>query len=245
MKTVKFIAILLVFFSAQMFAQSVDEILQKHFEAIGQKKLLEKGQFVAKGKVIRGQMEIPYTSYHKKPMKFKSVAVFQGMEIVQAFDGKNGWTINPFAGSNKPEPMTEEQNEKMKIQADFGGLFHNYKEKGYKVNLLGKETMDDADVYVIQLIRPNGDDIKVYMDAENYVILKTKFKTKVRGVEQEFETYLSNYKSVDGIVDPFDIETKLKGNTVSHIVIDSIDYNVDLPDSIFVMPEQKPEKDKK
>ncbi len=245
MKIVKFFAVLLVFFSSQMFSQSIDEILQKHFEAVGQKKLLEKGQFVAKGKVIRGQMEIPYTSYHKKPMKFKSVATFQGMEIIQAFDGEKGWSINPFTGSTKPEPLTDEQNEKMKIQADFGGLFHNYKEKGYKVTLLGKETMDDVDVYVIELLRPNGDDIKVYMDAENYVILKTKFKTKVQGVEQEFETYLSNYKSVDGIVDPFDIETKFKGNTVSHIVIDSIDYNVDLPDSIFEMPKEKPAEEKK
>ena len=236
--------ILSLFFATQIFAQTVDEILQKHFEAIGQKKLLEKGQFVAKGKVIRGQMEIPYTSYHKKPMKFKSVATFQGMEIVQAFDGEKGWSINPFQGSTKPEPMTEEQNEKMKIQADFGGLFYNYKEKGYKVTLLGKETMDDVDVYVIQLVRPNGDDIKVYMDADNYVILKTKFKTKVQGVEREFETLLSNYKSIDGIVDPFDIETKYNGNTVSHIVIDSIDYNVDLPDSIFVMPAAEPSKEK-
>ncbi len=245
MKFVKFLAVILVFFSSQMFAQSIDDILQKHFDAIGQKKLLEKGQFVAKGKVIRGQMEIPYTSFHKKPMKFKSVATFQGMEIVQAFDGQKGWTINPFTGSTKPEPLTDEQNEKMKIQADFGGLFHNYKEKGYKVTLLGKETMDDVDVYVIELLRPNGDDIKVYMDAENYVILKTKFKTKVQGTEQEFETYLSNYKSVDGIVDPFDIETKFKGNTVSHIIIDSIDYNVDLPDSIFQMPADKPAEEKK
>ena len=31
------------------------------------------------------------------------------MEIVTAFDGETGWTINPFAGNTDPQPMTEEQ----------------------------------------------------------------------------------------------------------------------------------------
>ncbi len=69
--------------------------------------------------------------YHKRPMSFKSEAAFQGMEIITAFDGETGWTINPFIGNSDPQPMTEEIADRISLQADYDGIFYNYKEKGY------------------------------------------------------------------------------------------------------------------
>ena len=57
----------LIFFT-QSFAQTVDEILAEHFEVIGHEKLLETETFPTKGKIMQGQFEIPFTSYHKKPL---------------------------------------------------------------------------------------------------------------------------------------------------------------------------------
>jgi len=101
------------------------------------------------------------------------------MEIISAFDGEKGWSINPFAGGTDPVPMTAEQIDRMKIQADYDGIFYNYKEKGYKVEFTGTEDLDDIETYVIKLTRPNGDVITSYFDSENYVILKTVSKLKV------------------------------------------------------------------
>ena len=106
----------LLFFS-QINAQTVDEILANYFETIGQEKLLETETFTTKGKIIQGQIEILFTSSHKSPMKFRSDASFQGMEIASAFDGEKGWSINPFAGGTDPVPMTAEQLDKMIMQA--------------------------------------------------------------------------------------------------------------------------------
>jgi len=217
-------------------AQNVDEILSEYFETIGQKTLLQKGQYVTEGKVVQGQMEIPFHTYHKTPSKFRSEATFQGIKIIQAYDGEKGWSINPMSGSKDPEPMTAEQNDKMEMEADFSGAYYNYKEKGYKVHYLGKEDVDDVETYRIKLTRPNGDEITAFIDAENYVIIKIKFKTKIKGVDREYETYFSNYKVVDGILAPYDIETKFDGKTVNHIVIDKIEYGGDIRDSLFKMP---------
>jgi len=107
----------LIFFT-QSFPQTVDEILAEHFAVIGQEKLLETETFSTKGKIIQGQFEIPFTSYHKRPFSFKSEASFQGMEIITAYDGETGWSINPFAGNKDPQPMTEEQIDRMSLQAD-------------------------------------------------------------------------------------------------------------------------------
>jgi outer membrane lipoprotein-sorting protein len=170
-------------------------------------------------------------------MKFKSEAEFQGMKIISAFDGETGWSINPMMGSNDPQPMTAEQLDRMKIQADYDGMFYNYKDKGYTVEFMGKEPVDDIETYKLKLTRPNGDIITAYIDAENYVILKTDSKMKIQDVDREAETVFSNYKYVDGILIPFSIETKMDGKTVMQMVLEDVKYNVDLDDSIFEMPE--------
>lgn len=226
----------LIFMSVS-FSQTVDEILAEYFAVQGQEKLLATNTFTTKGKIIQGQFEIPFTSFQKRPMKFRSEAEFQGMKIVSAFDGETGWSINPMSGATEPMPMTAEQIDRMKIQADYDGMFYNYKDKGYTVELLGTEPVDDIETYALQLTRPNGDIITSYIDAENYVILKTKTKMKMQGVETEAETIFSNYKYIDDILVPFSLETKMNGETVMQMVFDEITYNADLDDSIFEMPE--------
>jgi|APDOM4702015248_1054824.scaffolds.fasta_scaffold231358_1 hypothetical protein len=225
-----------IFISAS-YSQTVDEILAEHFNAVGQEKLLATNTLTMKGKIIQGQFEIPFTSMQKRPMNFRSEAEFQGMKILSGFDGTKGWSINPMTGSINPEPMTEEQIDRMKIQADYDGLFYNYKEKGYTLEFTGKETVDDIETYVLKLTRPNGDIVTSYIDAENYVLLKAKSKMKLQGVDTEMETIFSNYKYVNEILNPFAIETKMNGQTAMQMTFDEISYDVDMPDSIFQMPE--------
>ena len=233
-----FTFILSFVFITSSFAQTVDEILAEYFAVQGQEKLLATNTFTTKGKIIQGQFEIPFTSFQKRPMKFRSEAEFQGMKIVSAFDGETGWSINPMSGATEPMPMTAEQVDRMKIQADYDGMFYNYADKGYTIELLGTEPVDDITTYVLQLTRPNGDIITSYIDAENFVILKTKSKMKMQGVETEAETIFSNYKYIDDILVPFSLETKMNGETVMQMVFDEITYNKDLDDSIFEVPQE-------
>lgn len=218
-------------------AQTVDEILEEHFVVIGQEKLLQTNTFSTKGKIMQGQIEIPFISYHKRPMYFRSEASFQGMEILTAFNGETGWAVNPFAGSSDPLPMTAEQVDRMKLQADYDGMLYNYQEKGYQVELTGIETVDDIETYVLKLTRPNGDIINTFIDAENYVILKTSSKLKMQDVDVETESFYSNYKYVNEILSPFSLETKRDGQTIMQMTFDEINYDVEIDDSIFIMPE--------
>jgi len=229
--------LLMMIFASLSFAQTVDEILEQHFAAIGQEKLLTTNTMSAKGKIIQGQFEIPFTSFQKRPMNFRSDAEFQGMKISSGFDGTQGWSVNPMMGSTDPQPMTEEQIDRMKIQSDYDGLLYNYKEKGYTVEFTGKETVDDIETYVLKLTRPNGDVITSYIDAENFVMLKMKSKLKMQGVETEAETIFSNYKFVNEILIAHSMETKVNGETMMQMVLEEVTYNTDIPDSMFMMPE--------
>jgi outer membrane lipoprotein-sorting protein len=237
MKNLAIPILLILIFSSSAVAQSVDEILAEHFAVIGQEKMLDVNSFTTKGKIIQGQFEIPFTSYHKRPMHFRSDATFQGMEIKSAFNGETGWSVNPFAGGTDPEPMTEEQIDRMKIQADFDGILYNYEEKGNIVEYTGTEEVDDIEVYVLKLTRQNGDVITYYIDSENYVILKTKSKMIIQEVETELETIYSNYKYTDEILNAHSVETQREGQTILQMVFEEIFYNVKVEDSLFVMPE--------
>jgi outer membrane lipoprotein-sorting protein len=229
--------LLSLIFIITSFSQTVDEILAEHFAATGQEKLLATNTLMMKGKIIQQSFEIPFTSYQKRPMNFRSEAEFQGMKILSGFDGTSGWSVNPMMGSTDPQPMTEEQIDRMKIQADYDGLFYNYKEKGYTVEFMGKETVDDLETYVLKLTRPNGDVVTSYIDAENYVLLKSKSKMMIQGVETETEVIFSNYKYVNEILNPFSMETKMNGQTAMQMTFEDISYDTDMPDSMFKMPE--------
>jgi hypothetical protein len=229
--------LLVMIFTSLSYSQAVDEILAEHFNAVGQEKLLATNTLMMKGKIVQQSFEIPFTSFQKRPMNFRSEAEFQGMKISSGFDGTMGWSVNPMTGSTDPQPMTEEQIDRMKIQADYDGLFYNYKEKGYTVEFIGKENVDDIETYVLKLTRLNGDVITSYIDAENYVLLKSKSKMKIQGVDTETEVIFSNYKYVNEILNPFSMETKMNGQTAMQMIFDEITYDTDMPDSMFAMPE--------
>jgi len=226
----------LIFLSVSV-AQTADAVLVEYFETIGQDKLLETNTYVTKGKILQAQFEIPFTAYNKKPMSYRLEAEFQGMKIITAFDGLSGWSINPMMGSTEPQPMTDEQIEKTKLQADYDGIYYNYAEKGYKVEFVDKDFLDDIEVYILKLTTPTGDIITSYFDTENNVLLKSSSNMTMQDVETEFEMYFSNYKYVDEILVPFAIETKVNGETMMNMVIDEVTYNVEIPDSMFEMPE--------
>ena len=84
----------------------------------------------------------------------------------------------------------------------------------------------------------------MYLDAANYLELKVNLKRKTPGGEIEVDQYVGNYKSVNGVLFPFSLETKVKGQTANQITIDKIETDVAIDDSVFKMPAKPAEKPK-
>jgi len=53
------------------------------------------------------------------------------------------------------------------------------------------------------------------------------------------ETFMNDYKTIEDLVYPGNIESKAGGQTMAKIIIDSIEFNKDLDDSLFVKPVKK------
>ncbi len=244
MKPTKIFISLILLFSLVQYctAQTVDEVIDKYVNAIGGiDKLNSIKTAKITGKYVNGNFEIPFTQTISTPDKILIEMTMQGLTMKQACDGTTAWMINPFQGSKDPEKMTAEQTKYMKEQADFAGKLVNYKDKGYTAELEGKEDMEGSDVYKIKLTDKDGDVTYYYIDASTYMLLKESNKRKIKEKEIASDTYFSDYKSIDGLLVPMamSVKTSAQGMGDQKVTIENIEFNVNVDDSIFKMPDVK------
>lgn len=240
---------LTVLFGLTAQAQTADEIIQKHIQARGGlQKLKAVKSIKATGKILPAGLgqEIPITLQQKRPHSFRLDATFQGQSLTQVYDGEAGWKIDPFQGSSEPEKMAGDELKDAIEQADLDGPLVDYKAKGHTVELVGKEDLEGSPVYKLKVSLKNGDMRYVYLDADNYLELKVTSKRKTPGGEIEVDSYPGNYKPVNGIMFPFSIEQKVKGQTTAQITIDKYEIDAAIDDAIFKMPvKDKPKTEEK
>jgi hypothetical protein len=142
--------------------------------------------------------------------------------------------INPMTGSAEAMELTGPDADMMAERADIDGYLWNYEEKGHTLELEGTDEVDGSEVYVLKLTKNNGNTDHIYIDAENYVMLKMKSKVLMQGSEIEAETSFSNFQEVNGIIMPF--TTKSSGQMEVTIVFDEVKIGEKVDDTIFSMP---------
>lgn len=223
-------------------APTLDQVLAKHYEAKGGlAKIKAVKSMRITGKMSGGPAEFPMVIEQKRPNQFRLEINFQGNQMIQAYDGKSGWSINPFASAKKdPEPMTPEEVREMEVQADIDGPLVDWKEKGHKVELQGHEAVEGSDAYKLKLSLKNGDISYVYLDSDSYLDVKQSSKRKVRDTEVESETITGDFKEVGGLMIAHSIEVGMKGSPQKQkINLDKVELNVLIDEARFKMPEKK------
>jgi len=218
---------------------TLDDVLSKYYEATGTNHVKEWNTLIMTGKSTAQGMEFPLTIYMKRPDKIRTEVEIQGNKMLQVLNGDQGWAVAPWSGSTDPQDMTADVVKSMKEQADFEGSLYNWKAKGHKAELIGKEDMEGTSVYKIKIVLADENIETYFIDAENFVPLKVASVTKIQGNDTESETFPSNYKEVNGAVLPFAIENKYKGQTVSNVLIEKYEINKEVSDSLFVKPAKK------
>lgn len=222
--------------------ESLEEILEGHFEAVGQENLGDVKSMTMKGKMMVMGMEFPMEIQQKRPHYYRTVATFQGMEMTSGYDGEVAWSVNPMQGGGKPVKLPEEQAKRTEDQANMDGLLYDYEEKGYSLELMGEEEVEGTDTYKLKLTKDDDSEVFIFLDIDSYIIIKTTAVMDMMGQTIEAETFFSNYKMIDGVAIAHSIESKAGEQNVV-MQFDKIEFNVELDDELFAMPSEEGEED--
>jgi hypothetical protein len=227
--------------SQSVFAQSVEELVQKNIQARGgRERLLSLRSLHFEGRLLsgsEGNLEMKQQVYVESPNHYRSEYTLQGMTAVSAFDGEQGWRISPFGGRKDPEKMSPEESKSMQWATDLSGPLVDYAAKGHKLEYLGREDVDGSDTYVLRLTRASGDSETFYLDPDTFLEIRVARKTLTRGVEREVETDLGNYALVEGCYLPFSLESGSRGGArTSRVSWDRIEANVPMKSELFQFP---------
>jgi len=244
----KLIFSVIAFASALMVqAQTADEIIAKYFENTGGIAKWKAVQgFKMSAKVNQGGMEIPLEIIQLKDGRQATKITFQGKDVMQGvYDGKTLWSHNFM--NMKAEKSDAEATENFKKEiGEFPDPFLTYKEKGYKVELLGKETVDGTETFKIKLtkkpIKVDGVDtdnvVFYYFDAENFVPLMSESEIKSGPAKGQIaQNKMSDYQDAGGLLVPFSMAQGVKGGGSQPLTITSVEVNPKVEDKLFTYPE--------
>jgi outer membrane lipoprotein-sorting protein len=195
------------------------------------------------------EAQLPFVMDLKRARKMRMELQFNGQTAIQVFDGSNGWKLRPFLNRKEVEPYTPEEMKSTSTQADLDGYLVDYSAKGTKIELAGKEKVEDRDAYKLKLTTKDGQTVHVWIDAQTFLEAKIEGQPRrLDGVYHPVEIYYRDYRLVNGLQIPHVLETKVlpvakpaavKADPVQaeKIMIEKVEINPKLEDSLFAKPQ--------
>jgi hypothetical protein len=234
-----FIAIVVLAGTIITKAQTVDEVITKHIEAIGGKDAWNKVNSLTIDGILNVQgadVKISLWQVHGKGMR-QDILV-QGIAGYQIVTPTQGWTFLPFQGQTEVSAMSEEDLKQAQNELDTHGSLVDYKEKGHTADLAGKENIGGTECYKILLALNSGKKETVFIDSKNYYVVRTITKQKVNGQEQDLQTTYSAFEKIpEGIV-------VAKSLTLPYgtMTLNKVEVNKPVDENLFKPVHNKDEK---
>jgi len=211
---------------------TLDQILDKFVESTGGKAALEK----VTSRYVKGTFDIPSMGasgtleiYAKAPNKSYTVIDVPGFgTIQQGYDGTVAWEDNPMSG---PRDLSGAELAARKRDVDFYRELH-LKQLFSQMAVKGKEKVGEREAYVVEATPAEGKPEKMFFDVENGLLVRADAERESPQGTALVETYLEDYRDVDGIKTPF---TMRQVNPMFSMTIkfNEVKNNVDIDDTRF------------
>jgi hypothetical protein len=229
-----------VCFLAQVQAQTADEIVNKHIEAIGGKDKMAQLKSIHMDMTMQVMgNEAPSSVTIVEGKGYKSEADIMGQKMVQVFTDKGGWVTNPMMGSSAPVDIPAEQYGQVADQIYATGQLYNYAAKGNKIELQGQEKIGDVNAYKLQVTTSHGSETTYYIDPATYYNIRIVKTGEMMGNSTTITVDNSNFeKTPEGYVFPRTVQTDMGGQFSLSARVDKVDINPAVDATIFDKPVQ-------
>jgi len=220
---------------------TVDEVLANHVKALGGREALEAVQsVVARGKIrlkAAGGIEGDIVMYQVTGRFALEMDLGPLGNVRQGSDGEVVWEITPQG------PRVLEGNERNNLLTTNGQPFAelNWSTERYQgtLELKGKETVDGREAYHVDFTPREGLPMTRFFDAQSWLVVKTVGTQENPNVGRvKIEARPSDYKTVDGVLQPFLVQFSANGAESYSIEIEDLKYNQPIDDSQFALPAE-------
>ncbi|HEX2534035.1 MAG TPA: hypothetical protein VHK69_09890 [Chitinophagaceae bacterium] len=217
-------------------AQTADELINKHIEAIGGKEKLSAINAVRMTSTVQVMgNEAPSTTTVVNGKGYRSESEFGGQKMVQVVTDKGGWAINPFAGGEDPQPMPEEQYKASQANI-YVVPFLNYAANGYKVELQGQEKVGEVNAFKLKMTSKDNVAATYYIDPATFYIVQMVQTGDMMGQPVEIRAKFSDYKKTDyGFVVPHTVDMNLGDQLSLTTTITKVEVNPQVDAALFEM----------
>ena len=227
-------AVLVSLITLNLNAQSVEEIVNKHLDAIGGKQKLSSINSVKMEnamEVMGNSATTTITILNGKG--YKTESEIMGSKMVQVINDKGGWMINPMGGSSDPVDLPADAAKQAASQLFIVPLL-DYSNRGMKLNLEGKETIGGADAYKLKVTNKEGADITMYIDASTFYLTRLVQSADVMGQTVTNTVTYSDFKKTEhGWVVPYTTDIDMGGMFQLKNKLSKIEVNPTIDVSIF------------
>ena len=201
------VSILSLFVSVGAFAQTADEIINKHIEASGGRAAWEKiNSMRSEGTINVQGTDVILTLTKQKGKGMRQDIAVMGMTGFQIITPTAGWSYMPFQGQSEVDSIPAAEVAKMQDGIDIGNPLFTYKERGYTAEVAGKESINGSDANKIVLTKKDGTKQSIYVDTKTHNVVRMVTMQTVNGQEQEVVNDFTNFKKLpEGIVVPMNI----------------------------------------
>jgi len=137
------------------------------------------------------------------------------------------------------EPFTAEEAKNEAGKGDLTGPLIDYAAKGTRVDLEKMDPVEGRDTYKLKLTMKDGRVQHVWIDAQSFLDVKVEgVPRRMDGRMRDVWIYQRDFRSVQGLMIPFVLETAVNGFPDTHkMLIEKVAVNPKLDDALFAKPK--------
>ena len=245
------VALVVVSLASAALAQDADSVIKRAVENLGGEKYLNvksqvsRGRFstLREGMVLSSQTFVDVIVFpDKERTEFKN----RGIKITQTNTGSTGWLFDGEQDIVREQTDIQVANFKRSIRTSLDNLLRGGWRGEAELTYVGRRPASlGKRNEVVKLAYKDGLNVEFEFSADDGMPQKAIYKTtNADGEETTEEDRYAQFVDVNGVRTPYIIDRFTNGKPSSRINYESVEFNRQIPESVFVKPANAKEAKK-
>jgi hypothetical protein len=173
LNTISLACLIIFFFSQAGYAQTADQIVARHIQALGGKDRLQSiNSLYMDGKAVMGDgAELTIKVWKVYDRLYRQETQSASDKMVVIVTPARGWVAESRKGGEF-QNLPDIQLKTLQPEIDPAGALADYAAKGCRVDLAGKDSVGGHECYLIKVACPGGQAVTYSIDTKTYYILR-------------------------------------------------------------------------